>query len=309
MSDRQILVTKRDGSAATLDFEKIHKVLHWAVEDVTNVSVSEIEIKTKLQLYNKITTEEIHETLIKSAAKNLISEELPNYQFVAARLAIFTLRKQVYINFAPLPLKEHVLKCIEQGVYDKEIIKLFDDDEWERLNRIVKHERDMLLSYAAVEQFRGKYLVQDRTTGQYYETPQMAYILIAAILFSSYPKETRFWYIRNYYDAISKGPKSTITLPTPILAGIRTPTKQFSSCVLLETDDSLTSLNETASSIVDYASRRAGIGINAGRIRAKGSPVRNGEVFHTGNIPFYKYFHAALKSCSQGGVRGAIILK
>ena len=303
MSDN-LLVTKRSGETAPFDFEKIHKVLYWAVEDIANVSVSEIEIKTKMQLYNKIPTAEIHETIIKSAA-NLISEEHPNYQFVAARLAIFTLRKKVYKQFEPLPLIEHVKNCIDSGVYDKELVTLFSEDEWERLDRIVKHHRDMLLSYAAIEQFRGKYLVQNRTTGEYFETPQMAYILIAAILFSKYPEDTRMTYIKNYYDAISKGPKSTITLPTPILAGIRTPTRQFSSCVLIESGDSLNSINEVASSIVDYASARAGIGVNAGRIRAKGSPVRNGEVFHTGNIPFYKYFVSALKSCSQGGVRGA----
>jgi ribonucleoside-diphosphate reductase alpha chain len=299
-----LLVTKRGGRTEPFDFEKVHVVLFWATENIANVSVSEIEIKTKMQLYNKIPTAEIHETLIKSAA-NLISEDYPNYQFVAARLAIFTLRKQVYKQFEPPRLVEHVLNCIERGVYDKELIDLFDADEWDRLDRIVKHDRDMLLSYAAVEQFRGKYLVQSRTTGEYFETPQMAYILISAILFSKYPKDIRMNYIRSYYDAISKGPKSSITLPTPILAGIRTPTRQFSSCVLIESGDSLNSINETASSIVDYASRRAGIGINAGRIRAKGSAVRHGEVFHTGNIPFYKYFHAALKSCSQGGVRGA----
>jgi len=303
MSDT-LLVTKRGGKTEPFDFEKVHVVLFWATENIANVSVSEIEIKTKMQLYNKIPTAEIHETLIKSAA-NLISEDYPNYQFVAARLAIFTLRKQVYKQFEPPKLVEHVLNCIGRGVYDKELIDLFDADEWDRLDRIVKHDRDMLLSYAAVEQFRGKYLVQSRTTGEYFETPQMAYILISAILFSKYPKDTRMNYIRSYYDAISKGPKSSITLPTPILAGIRTPTRQFSSCVLIESGDSLNSINETASSIVDYASRRAGIGINAGRIRSKGSAVRHGEVFHTGNIPFYKYFHAALKSCSQGGVRGA----
>lgn len=303
MSDN-ILVTKRGGRTETLDFDKIHTVLFWGVENIANVSVSEIEIKTKMQLYSKITTAEIHETLIKSAA-NLISEEYPNYQYVAARLAVFDLRKKVYKQFDPISIITHVEKCIEQGVYDNDIINLYDPEEWEALNRIIKHERDMLLSYAAIEQFRGKYLVQNRTTGQYYETPQMAYILISAILFSKYPKETRMTYIKNYYDAISKGTKATITIPTPVLAGVRTPTKQYSSCVLISTDDSLNSINEVASGIVDYASRRAGIGINAGKIRAKGSPVRNGEVFHTGNIPYYKYFLSALKSSSQGGIRGA----
>jgi len=297
-------VTKRDGSLEVVDYNKMHTVLFWAVENISNVSVSEIEIKTKLQLYNKIPTSDIHETLINSAA-NLISEEFPNYQFVAARLVIFTLRKQIYESFYPPVLLDHVKNCIKLGVYDKSLVDLYSADDWAKLNKIVKHERDMKLSYAAIEQFRGKYLVQDRTTGEYFETPQMTYILIAAILFNKYDDETRMQYIRNYYDAISMGAKSTITLPTPLLAGLRTPTRQFSSCVLIETGDSLDSLNEATSSIVDYASRRAGIGINAGRIRAKGSAIRNGEAYHTGNIPFYKYLHAALKSCSQGGVRGA----
>jgi ribonucleoside-diphosphate reductase alpha chain len=299
-----LTVTKRDGSVEPFDLEKIHKVLFWACENIANVSVSEIEVRTHMQLYNKIPTSEIHETLIKSAA-DLISEETPNYQYVAARLVNFTLRKQVYQQFEPPHVLDHVIANVSKGVYDKELLDKYDQDEWDRLNRIVNHERDWLLTYAATEQFRGKYLVQDRTTKTYYETPQMAYILIAATLFGNYPKDSRLQYIKDYYDAISKGPKSTVTLPTPILAGVRTPTRQFSSCVLIESGDSLDSINETASAIVDYASRRAGIGINVGRIRAKGSKVRGGEIFHTGNIPFYKYFHAALKSCSQGGVRGA----
>jgi len=299
-----ILVTKRGGHTEPFTFDKVHTVLFWATENLTNVSVSEIEIKTQMQLYNKINTYEIHEALIKSAA-DLISDESPNYQFVAARLAIFTLRKQVYKCFEPPTVYDHVIKCISQKVYDKDILNHYDTKDWERIDRMVKHDRDMLFSYAAVEQFRGKYLIQDRTTNTYYETPQMAYIMIAATLFSKYPKETRMHYIKDYYDAISKVTKSTLTLPTPLLAGVRTPTRQFSSCVLIETGDSLPSINETASSIADYASLRAGIGINAGKIRAKGSPVRGGEVFHTGNIPYYKYFLGALKSCSQGGIRGA----
>jgi ribonucleoside-diphosphate reductase alpha chain len=300
----ELTVTKRDGRIEPFNLDKIHKVLFWACEGVSNVSVSEIEVRTHMQLYNKIPTSEIHETLIKSAA-DLISEDYPNYQFVAARLVNFTLRKQVYHRFDPPYLLDHVKKNVELKVYDGELLTKYDEDEWDKLDKIVNHERDWLLTYAATEQFRGKYLVQDRTTGKYYETPQMAYILIAATLFGNYPKETRLQYVKDYYDAISKGAKSTVTLPTPILAGVRTPTRQFSSCVLIEAGDSLDSINETASAIVDYASRRAGIGINAGRIRAKGSKVRGGEIFHTGNIPFYKYFHSALKSCSQGGVRGA----
>jgi len=304
LSQHGIVVTKRDGTTEIFDLEKVHKVLFWATEGINGVSVSEIEVKSHIQFYNKIKTSDIHETLIKTAA-DLISEETPNYQFVAARLVNITLRKQVYNSYEPPLLYLHVVNNVALGKYDQELLNMYDYDEWDKLNKIVKHERDNLLTYAAIEQFRGKYLVQDRTKNEYFETPQMAYILIAATLFARYPKETRLQYVKDYYDAISKGSKSTITLPTPVLAGIRTPTRQFSSCVLIEAGDSLDSINETASSIVDYASRRAGIGINAGRIRAKGSAVKGGEVFHTGNIPFYKYFQSALKSCSQGGVRGA----
>lgn len=303
MSDG-LFVTKRDGTTEPFTFDKIHKVLFWATENLTGVSVSEIEIKAEMQYCNKIRTDYIHEVLIKSAA-DLISEDNPNYQFVAARLTNYTLRKQVYHQYTPPPIDEHVANCIAHGVYDAGLIELYTDADWVRLNKIIKHERDDLLSYAAIEQFRGKYLVQNRTTQTYYETPQMAYLLIAAILFSKYDPDVRLKYVRDYYDAISMGPKSTLTIPTPILAGVRTPTRQFSSCVLIEADDSLDSINECASSIVDYASRRAGIGLNVGKLRAKGSPVRGGEIFHTGNIPFYKYFQSALKSCSQGGVRGA----
>jgi len=299
-----LYVTKRDGRTEPFTFEKIHTVLFWATDNLTGVSVSEIEIKAEMQFYDKIKTDDIHEALIKSAA-DLISEDNPNYQFVAARLANFTLRKQVYQQYEPLHIKNHVDRCIASGVYDKELIDLYTNDEWNKLEKIIKHERDDLLSYAAIEQFRGKYLVQDRTTNTYFETPQMVYLLISAILFNKYDPAIRLKYVRDYYDAISMGPKSTITLPTPILAGIRTPTRQFSSCVLIESDDSLDSINESASSVVDYVSRRAGIGLNLGKLRSKGSAVRGGEIYHTGNIPFYKYMQAALKSCSQGGVRGA----
>lgn len=303
MSDG-LFVTKRDGTTEPFTFEKIHKVLFWATENLTGVSVSEIGIKAEMQYCDKIRTDYIHEVLIKSAA-DLISEDTPNYQFVAARLTNYTLRKQVYQQYEPPTLISHVTSCVKSGVYDPGLLDLYSDEEWGKLERIIRHDRDDLLSYAAIEQFRGKYLVQNRTTNTYYETPQMAYLLIAAILFNNYDPAIRMKYIRDYYDAISMGPKSTLTIPTPILAGVRTPTRQFSSCVLIEADDSLDSINECASSIVDYASRRAGIGLNAGRLRAKGSPVRGGEIFHTGNIPFYKYFQSALKSCSQGGVRGA----
>lgn len=301
---KELLVTKRDGRTELIDLEKMHKVLFWATQNIKGVSVSEIELKSHIQFYNKIKTSTIQETLIKTAA-DLISDETPNYQIVASRLVNFTLRKEVYGTHEPPVLVDHVKKTIALGKYDPEILGLYSDKEWVELNKIINHDRDDLLSYAAIEQFREKYLVQDRTKRIYYETPQMAYILIAAILFSKYPKETRLTYVKDYYDAISRGPKSTITLPTPILGGIRTLTRQFSSCTVIECGDSKDSINATASAIVDYASERAGIGIGAGRIRAKGSSVHNGEKIHTGCVPFYKYFQAGLKSVSQGGIRGA----
>ena len=298
-----ILVTKRDGSLEKFDIDKIHQVLHWATEGITGVSVSEIELRMKVQLYNKIPTKVLHEALIKSAA-DLISEETPNYQWVASRLVNMALRKEVYGNFEPPSLYDIVKTNIERGVYTSELLEKFTKQDFDILDVIVDHKRDFLLSYAAIEQFRGKYLVKNRATGEFYETPQVAYILIAALLFSNY-KENRMKYIKEYYDAISKGPKSLLSIPTPILAGVRTPTKQFSSCVLVSCGDSLESINEVASCIVDYASRRAGLGINGGRIRAIGSEVRNGEVRHTGIIPFWRYFQAALQATSQGGVRSA----
>jgi len=295
----QIQVQKRNSSKELLDIEKLHKVVFWATQGITGVSASEVEIKSHLQFYNGITTASIQETLIKSAA-DLISEETPNYQYVAGRLICYHLRKQVYGQFQPCSIKALVEKNAARGFYDTELLTTYSDNEWEKINTFVRHERDEALTYAAMEQFRGKYLVQNRVTKEIFETPQVAYVLIAATLFSNYPKETRLTYIKDYYDAIST---HQISLPTPVMAGVRTPQRQFSSCVLIETGDSLDSINATTSSIVKYVSQKAGIGIGAGRIRALGSPIRNGDAYHTGVIPFYKMFQAATRSCSQGGVR------
>ena len=294
-----IQVTKRDGSKETLDIEKMHKVVMWATEGITGVSASEVEIKSHIQFYNGIKTADIQETLIKSAA-DLISEETPNYQYVAGRLINYHLRKQVYGDYKPWILIDLVRKNVESGFYDTNLLDAYSIEEWNKLNSFVHHERDEHFTYVAMEQWRGKYLVQNRVTSEIYETPQVAYILIAASLFQNYPKETRLQWIKDYYDAISL---HDISLPTPVMAGVRTPQKQFSSCVLIETDDSLDSINATTSSIVKYVSQKAGIGIGAGRIRALGSPIRNGDAYHTGVIPFYKMFQAATRSCSQGGVR------
>ncbi|GGD53116.1 class 1a ribonucleoside-diphosphate reductase subunit alpha [Lacimicrobium alkaliphilum] len=295
-----LLVTKRSGEQEHLDLDKIHKVITWAAEGLQNVSVSQVEIKAHIQFYDGIKTSDIHETLIKSAA-DLISKESPDYQYLAARLAIFHLRKKAYGQFEPPGLYQHVARMVDKGKYDHHLLEDYTQDEFEQMDEYLDHWRDMNFSYAAVKQLEGKYLVQNRVTGEIYESAQFLYILVAACLFANYPKESRMSYIRRFYDAVSK---FKISLPTPIMSGVRTPTRQFSSCVLIECGDSLDSINATASAIVKYVSQRAGIGINAGRIRALGSPIRGGEAFHTGCLPFYKYFQTAVKSCSQGGVRG-----
>ena len=295
-----INVTKRDGTLQPFNLEKVHKVLEWAVEDISGVSMSEIELKANIQLYDKIPAYDIHELLIKSAAE-LISEHTPNYQFVAARLISYKLRKEVYGQYEPWPLKQLIIENVSRGVYDGDIMVKYSADEIDELDNYIKHDRDDSFTYAGMEQFRGKYLVQDRRNKIPYETPQILYMMIAATLFAKYPKETRMKYVKDYYDAISQ---FYISLPTPIMAGVRTPTRQFSSCVLIESGDSLDSINATSTSIVKYISKKAGIGIGAGSIRAAGAKVGDGSVVHTGLIPFLKYFQSAVKSCSQGGVRG-----
>lgn len=295
----QIQVTKRDGSREVLDLEKMHRVVFWATEGITGVSASELEIKSHLQFYNGIKTVDIQETLIKSAA-DLISEESPNYQYVAGRLICYHLRKQIYGSYDPSPLLDLVKKNVATGFYDAGLLSAYSDAEWAKMDSALQHKRDENFTYAAMEQWRGKYLVQNRVTGQIFETPQVAYMLIAATLFQAYPKDTRMGWVIDYYDACSR---HDVSLPTPVMAGVRTPQKQFSSCVLIESDDSLDSINATTSAIVRYVSQKAGIGIGAGRIRALGSPIRNGDAYHTGVIPFFKLFQAATRSCSQGGVR------
>ena len=297
---KDLMVTKRDGRREKIDLEKIHRVVIWAAKGLNQVSPSEVELKAHIQFYDGIKTSDIHETLIKSAA-DLISEVAPDYQYLAARLAIFHLRKRAFDSFDAPHLFDHVASMVEQGRYDKHLIEDYSREDFDQLNAHIDHARDMNFSYAAVKQLEGKYLVQNRVSGEIYESPQILYMLVAACLFASYPKETRLSYVKRFYDATSL---FKLSLPTPIMAGVRTPTRQFSSCVLIECGDSLDSINATASSIVKYVSQRAGIGINAGRIRAIGSPIRNGEAFHTGCIPFYKHFQTAVKSCSQGGVRG-----
>lgn len=296
----KIFVTKRDGRKEELNLEKLHKVVFWATEGITGVSASEVELKSQIQFYNNIASNDIQETMIKSAA-DLISEETPNYQHVAGRLINYHLRKQVYGQYTPWHILEVIKKNTAQGLYEPALLDWYSEEEWDKLNSHIKHERDEDLTYVAMEQLRGKYLVQNRVTKTVYETPQIAYMLIAATLFHKYPEATRLSWVKDYYDAISN---HDISLPTPVMAGVRTSQRQFSSCVLIETDDSLDSINATSSAIVKYVSQKAGIGIGAGRIRAINSPIRNGDTAHTGVIPFFRLFSAAVKSCSQGGVRG-----
>ena len=295
-----IKVTKRDGRLEPIDLDKIHKVIEWAAHDLDNVSVSQVELKSHIQFYDGIRTRDIHETIIKSAA-DLISESTPDYQYLAARLAIFHLRKIAYNKFTPPHLYDHVKTLTDAGKYDEHILADYSRAEFDELEAYLDHWRDMNLAYAAVEQMAGKYLVQDRVTKTVYESPQFLYMLVGMCLFANYDKGERLSYVKRFYDATSQ---FKISLPTPIMSGVRTPSRQFSSCVLIECGDSLDSINATTSAIVRYVSQRAGIGINAGRIRALGSPIRGGEAQHTGCIPFYKLFQTAVKCCSQGGVRG-----
>jgi ribonucleoside-diphosphate reductase alpha chain len=292
--------TKRDGRKEPINLDKIHRVIDWAAQGLNNVSVSQVELRSHIQFYDGIRTDDIHETIIKSAA-DLISEETPDYQYLAARLSIFHLRKIAYGQFEPPHLFDHVSNLTELGKYDQHLLKDYTREEFDVLNSHIDHWRDMNFSYAAVKQLEGKYLVQNRVTKKIYESPQFLYILVAMSLFANYKGEARLNLIKRFYDAVST---FKISLPTPIMSGVRTPTRQFSSCVLIECDDSLDSINATSSAIVKYVSQRAGIGVNAGRIRALGSEIRGGEAQHTGCLPFYKLFQSAVKSCSQGGVRG-----
>ncbi|RKW41929.1 MAG: ribonucleoside-diphosphate reductase subunit alpha [Moraxella sp.] len=296
----KIKVKKRNGTFEAINLDKIHKVITWAAEGLENVSVSQVELKSHIQFYDGISTKDIHETIIKAAA-DLISADTPDYQYLAARLAIFHIRKIAYDDFEPPHLYEHVQKLTNANKYDKHILQDYTQDEFDTLNQYIDHNRDMTFAYAAVEQMMGKYLVQDRVSKKIFESPQFLYMLVGMCLFASYEKSVRLNYVKRFYDAASN---FYISLPTPIMAGVRTPTRQFSSCVLIECGDNLDSINATTSAIVRYVSQRAGIGVNAGAIRALGSPIRGGEAQHTGCIPFFKMFQAAVKSCSQGGVRG-----
>ena len=302
----QIYVVKRNGRGKVpLDIEKIHEMVEHACEDITGVSASEVEMNSGLQFHDGISTQEIQQILIKSAA-DLISLEKPNYQYVAARLLLFSLRKQLNRKLWDHPhIYEQVQKGIKLGVYDKDLLKWYDKRDFDRMEQWIVHERDYEFTYAGLRQVIDKYLVQDRSTGAVYETPQFMYMLIAATVFHNYPKSTRLTYIKKYYRAISK---HLINIPTPVMAGVRTPLKQYASCVLVDSDDTLPSIFTSDMAIGRYVAQRAGIGINAGRIRGINSRIRGGEVQHTGIIPFLKKFEATVKCCTQNGVRGGSCL-
>jgi len=294
-------VVKRNGSVESLDLNKLHLMVEEACKDLAGVSASQVEMQSGIQFYDGITTSEVQEILIRSAS-DLIDLEHPNYQFVAARLLLFALRKQLFGRMHECPtVLEHTQKCAELGVYDAEILSMYDAEEFEKLQSFIDHGRDYLFTYAGLRQVVDKYLVQDRSSGQIYETPQFMYLLIAATIFSKYPKETRLDYVKRYYDAISK---HKINIPTPIMAGVRTPLRQYASCVLVDVDDTLDSIGHSDLAIYKYVAQRAGIGINAGRIRGINSKIRGGEVQHTGVIPFLKKFEATVRSCTQNGIRG-----
>ncbi len=305
MNGNGLSIVKRDGSKENLNLDKIHKMVEDACDGINGVSASQVEMSANLSFYDGVTTQEIQDTLIKSAS-DLISLDTPNYQYVAARLLLFAIRKDVFntkwkdSKIYP-PLKEIVERNIELGVYDKELIGYYDDDEWSKLNSYLNHNRDLMFAYAGLRQVVDKYLVQDRSTGKLYESPQFMYILISAVLFKDYPKETRLNYVKRYYDAISQ---FKINIPTPVMAGVRTPLRQFASCVLVDSDDTLPSIFSSDMAIGRYVAQRAGIGINAGRIRGINSKIRGGEVQHTGVIPFLKKFESTVRCCTQNGVRG-----
>ena len=305
MNSAEIKVVKSDGTKVEIDLDKIHRMVHKACKDLTGVAESSVEMNSGLQFYDGITTQEIQKILVKSAS-DLISLDSPNYQFVAARLLLFGIQKQVFntkwkdSEIYP-PLKEIVDRNIDYGVYDKEILNRYSDEEFEKINSYIKHNRDFDFTYAGLQQVVDKYLVQDRSVNLVYETPQFMYMLIAMTLFQNYDDDKRLEYVKRYYDAIST---FKISIPTPIMAGVRTPLRQFASCVLVDSDDTLDSLFSSDMAIGRYVAQRAGIGINAGRIRGLGSKIRGGEVQHTGVIPFLKKFEATVRSCTQNGVRG-----
>ena len=294
------MIVKRDGTKEHLNIDKIHFVVEEACKNLAGVSSSQIEMNANIQFYDGMSTDEIQEVLVRSA-NDLISLDAPNYQYAAARLLSYGLNKQVFGRYQAITLKNMIEQNIERGVYDAEILEKYTDEEIERMDSYIHHKRDENFTYAGLRQVVDKYLCQDRSTGEIFETPQIMYMLIAATLFANYPKEDRMHYVRRYYDATSL---FKINIPTPVMAGVRTPVRQFASCVLVDSDDTLDSIFASDMAIGRYTAQRAGIGINAGRIRGVNSRIRGGEVAHTGIIPFLKKFESTVRCCTQNGVRG-----
>ena len=306
IKNMELTVVKRNGVREPLNYEKINKVLIWATqtsngEYINGVSASAIAMNAKLQLYDGISTNEIHQVLIQSAV-DLINENDSNYQHVASNLLNFFLRKNIFDTFDNMPhIKDVVQTNIVKGVYDIKLMEDYDDEDYDKINGYIKHHRDLNFTYAGLKQLTDKYLLKDRITKEIFETPQYMYMLIAMTLFADYDKKNRLGMIKTFYNIISKW---LISLPTPIMCGVRTPNRQYSSCTLIDVGDSLESLDASNSAIMKYTARRAGIGINMGRIRALGSSIRGGEVVHTGVVPFLKLYESTVKSCTQNGVRG-----
>ena len=294
-------VKKRSGHIERLDLQKMHKMVEEACKDLAGVSASQVEINSGVQFYDGISTKEIQEILIRSAS-DLIDLESPNYQYVASRLLLFSLRKQLWGRMHESPsLGDHATKCVRMKIYDSYFHTKYNDEEIDLLDTYIDHERDYLFTYAGLRQVVDKYLVQDRSTGDVYETPQFMYMMIAATMFAEYPPETRLDYVKRYYDAISK---HKINIPTPVMAGVRTPIRQYASCVLVDSDDTLDSIFSSDMAIGYYVAQRAGIGINAGRIRGINAKIRGGEVQHPGVVPFLKKFESTVRCCTQNGIRG-----
>ncbi len=295
-----IKIKKRDGRLEPLDIDKIHFVVEEACEGLSGVSSSQIEINANIQFYDGMTTKEVQQILVRSA-NDLISLETPNYQYAAARLLSYDVRKEAHGQYEYMPLLKLIIRNIKAGVYDKGIVEKFSKTDIKKMNTWIKRERDLDFTYAGLRQVVDKYLVQDRSSGDLFETPQDMYMMISATLFAEYPAKTRMSYVKKYYDAVST---FKINIPTPVMAGVRTPIRQFASCVLIDSDDTLSSIFSSDMAIGLYVARRAGIGINAGRIRGINAKIRGGEVQHTGVIPFLKKFESTVRCCTQNGVRG-----
>lgn len=297
---KDIYVLKRDGRKELLNYEKVNKVLEWATEGISSVSASDVAMNAKLQIYSGINTSDIHRVLIQSAS-DMITEDTPNYQFVASKLLNYLLRKEVFNTYTNFPrLKDFIRTNVDRGVYDSEVLNFYSDKDLDKIEGFIKHKRDEDLTYAGIQQLMDKYLVQHRKTGEQYETPQFMYMMISITLFAKYTGEDRMEKVKRFYELLSL---QKISLPTPILAGVRTPNRQFSSCVLIDVADDLDSIGASGHAVLRYISNRAGIGLNF-RLRAIGSEVNGGEKVHTGLIPFLKVFESSVKSCSQGGIRG-----